>query len=55
MHSADPTEIAKTILETFAKKEQLVYWGKTGTKIIENYIWEKVAADLNKYLSSIKS
>ncbi len=52
--SIKPIEIAKSIVYVYHNKEKLEEWGKFGRKIIkEKYTWEKVAKDLEDYLSAI--
>ena len=51
--SVTPKEIANSIIYVLQNKENLVEWGKSGRKIINNYTWEKVAGDLETYLLSI--
>ena len=54
--SINPMDIAKTIEYADTNKGNLEKWGKIGRKIIkEEYTWEKVARDLENYLSSINS
>ena len=52
--SAEPVEIAKSIIYTYDNREELRSWGASGRRIVEEkYTWEKVAADLESYLLSI--
>jgi glycosyltransferase involved in cell wall biosynthesis len=52
--SIEPVEIARAIEYAYLNKENLEEWGKVGREIIrEKYTWEKVAKDLENYLSSI--
>jgi glycosyltransferase involved in cell wall biosynthesis len=53
--SIEPAEIAKAIEYTYENREKLAEWGASGRTIIgEKYSWEKVAKDLEDYLSSIE-
>jgi glycosyltransferase involved in cell wall biosynthesis len=52
--SANPLEIAKSIIYAYNNREKLEEWGMSGRKIVEEgYTWEKIAADLENYLLSI--
>jgi glycosyltransferase involved in cell wall biosynthesis len=52
--SVTPSEIAKSIVYAYHNKEKLAEWGKSGRAIVDKkYTWEKVARDLDSYLSSI--
>lgn len=52
--SIAPMEIARAIEYACLNKENLEEWGKAGREIIRGkYTWEKVAKDLENYLSSI--
>ena len=52
--SIKPVEIAKSIEYAYNNREKLVEWGKIGSKIIQQeYIWEKVARNLENYLAYI--
>ena len=52
--SANPVEIAKSIMYAYKNREKLEEWGASGRKIVEEaYTWEKIAANLESYLLSI--
>jgi glycosyltransferase involved in cell wall biosynthesis len=52
--SVSPSDLAKSIIYVYNNKEQLNEWGKSGRTIVnENYTWEKVTSDLEKYLMSL--
>jgi glycosyltransferase involved in cell wall biosynthesis len=52
--SVDPKEIAKAIIYTLENEENLKEWGSNGREIVKaKFSWEKVAEDLENYLSSI--
>lgn len=54
IQSTKPVEIARSIVYAYNNKERLADWGRSGRKIImKKYSWEKVAKDLEDYLSSI--
>lgn len=56
MSSADPKVIAKAIEFAIANKDKLRDWGKVGrTIVLRNYTWQKVAENLEHYLSCIDS
>jgi glycosyltransferase involved in cell wall biosynthesis len=49
--SADPVEIAKTIMYAHDNKDKLEEWGSYGRIIVkEKYSWKKVAKDFENYL-----
>jgi glycosyltransferase involved in cell wall biosynthesis len=51
--SANPVEIAKSVIYAYHNREKLKLWGTSGRKIIEErYSWEKIAADLESCLLS---
>ena len=50
----EPLEIAKSIKYALQNKDKLKAWGAIGRNIIlENYSWQKIAGNLEKYLLSI--
>ena len=52
--SIAPIEIAKAIEYVYHNKEKMGKWGKIGRKIVkEEYTWNKLAKDLEKYLFSV--
>jgi len=52
--SISPQEIAKAIGIAYLNRENLGEMGKIGREIIDReYVWKKVAIDLEKYLQSI--
>ena len=52
--SADPKEIAKAIIYAYNNRERLSEWGTFGRDIIKKlYTWEKIAEDLENYLSTL--
>lgn len=55
LSSVEPTKIADAIEYSYLNRASLEELGKVGRNIVEkNYIWEKVALDLEKYLLSVK-
>jgi len=49
--SADPVEIAETIMYAYDNKDELEEWGSYGRIIVkEKYSWKKVAKDFENYL-----
>jgi len=54
VQSIDPKEIAAAITFAHDNRDRLSDWGKAGRNIVEDaYTWEKVARNLDEYLSSI--
>jgi len=54
--SANPVEIAKSIMYAYDNRERLESWGKSGRKIVEEgYTWEKIAEDLESCLLSLEA
>ena len=54
VQSIDPEEIAAAITFAHDNRGKLSDWGKAGRNIVEDaYTWEKVAGNLDEYLSSI--
>lgn len=52
--SIKPSDISDAIEFAYINEEKFEQWGKNGRKIVENgYTWERVAADLDHYLSSL--
>ena len=54
LSSIKPEEIAEAIDNAYINRSNLESWGRIGRAIVmENYTWQKVANDLENYLSSI--
>lgn len=52
--SVEPTTIAKSIIFAYKNKKNLKEWGASGRMIINaKYTWEKVAKELENYISRI--
>ena len=52
--SIKPKEIADAIEHAYINRRELESWGEIGRELIkEKYTWQRVAMDLDSYLSSI--
>jgi glycosyltransferase involved in cell wall biosynthesis len=50
----NPSNIAQVVEFAYMNAKKLEKWGKSGRKIVlENFTWEKIALDLDNFLSSL--